>query len=75
MPGISYKNIHGVMNRKMNFKELLNQQASALEKMLDSKRDADCFVAAFNFNGTGKITKNVSTSSGSNKFSRYKNIV
>lgn len=74
MPGMSYKNIHRVMNRKLSFRELLNQEAEDLEKMMDSKRDADAFLAAVNFSGTTKITKNVSAATTS-KYSRYRNIV
>lgn len=74
MPGMSYKNVHRVMNRKLTFKELLNQSADDLEKVMDSKRDADSFLAAVNFTGTTKITKNVSTATSS-KYSRYRNIV
>lgn len=74
MPGMSYKNIHRVMNRKMTFRELLNQKAENLEKMMDSKRDVEAFLAAVNFKGTTKLTKNVSTS-GPSKYARYRNIV
>lgn len=74
MPGISYKNIHRVMNRKMSLKELLNEKPEELEKLIDSKRDSDAFLSAVNFTGATKITKSVSTATTA-KYSRYRNIV
>lgn len=73
MPGISYRNINKVMNRKLTFKEFVNMKTEEIEEVMDSKTDADAFLTGLNFSGAKKSFKSGS-GAGSSKHSRYRNI-